>query len=159
MTEGGFASFFREQFGGTVVLLISMGASLADAEDVAQEVMTEAWQKWETLTNPPAWVHTVAARTFWKRTRQKRTVPLDEDAAAEPAANDTDLAPFTEEQCNVLSWLRGLPEVQRTVFALYYDGWSCEEIAVLLGMEPSTVRSNLRHARKALKKVIASELH
>ena len=46
---------------------------------------------------------------------------------------------------------------ERTVAALYYDGLSAEEIAKASGKPAATVRSHLRHARRALKEVIASE--
>jgi RNA polymerase sigma-70 factor (ECF subfamily) len=63
---------------------------------------------------------------------------------------------FAEEQRRVLSLLQQLPAAQRVVAALYYDGLSTEEIAAVSGKPAATVRSHLRHARRALKEVIAS---
>jgi RNA polymerase sigma factor (sigma-70 family) len=160
LTDSGFASFFRQRFSRTVVLLLAMGASRADAEDATQEAMILAWQQWESLDNPAAWVRTVAVRTFWRRARALglQEVVTDRGTAAEQSAVDVDLAVFTEEQQGILRRLRGLPRAQRTVFALYYDGLSCEEIATLLDKTPATVRSNLRYARQALREVTVSEL-
>jgi RNA polymerase sigma-70 factor (ECF subfamily) len=150
LTEDGFASFFRERFSRTVVLLISMGASRADAEDATQEAMILAWRQWESIREPTSWVRTVAVRAFWRHIGKKRqTVPLDE--AVDQQAADPDLATFAEEQQQVLRLLRGLPPGQRTVAALHYDELPCDEIAELTGKSPATVRSNLRHARKKLE--------
>jgi RNA polymerase sigma factor (sigma-70 family) len=137
-----------------------MGASRVDAEDATQEAMFLAWQQWESLDSPAAWVRTVAVRIFWRSARAQglREAATDKGTAAEQSAVDADLVVFTEEQQDILRRLRELPKVQRTVFALYYDGLSCEEIADLLAKTPATVRSNLRHARQSLKEVTVSEL-
>jgi len=76
---------------------------------------------------------------------------------AQPAPSGLDLAVFSEEQQRVLSLLRQLPPAQRIITALYYDGLSAEEIAGATGKPAATVRSHLRHARRALKEVIASD--
>jgi len=150
LIEDGYDSFFQQRFSRTVVLLVTMGASWADAEDATQEAMILAWQHWKSVSDPTSWVRTVAVRAFWRqiRTRQQ-TVPLDEGAYE--SAADIDLSIFAEEQQRVLRLLRALPPEQRTVAALYYDGLSCEEIADLIGKPSGTVRSNLRHARENLK--------
>jgi len=118
--------------------------------------MVLAWQQWETICQPTAWVRTVAVRAFWRQADRhpSQTEPLE--LSADSA--DPDLGIFTDEQQQVLRLLRGLPVGQRTVIALLYDGLSCEEIAELTGKPPATVRSNLRHARAALREVVESEL-
>jgi RNA polymerase sigma-70 factor (ECF subfamily) len=158
LTRDGYDSFFRERFSRTVVLLIAMGASRADAEDAAQEAMCQAWQHWDSIREPVAWVRTVAIRHFWRQawTRQ-RTVALD-SSVPEPACY-LDLDVFEEEQQRVLRMLRSLPSGQRAVAALHYDELTCEEIAELLAKPAATVRSQLRHARKALKEMMLSNAH
>jgi hypothetical protein len=42
LTEDDFASFFYERFGKTVIMLITLGASRADAGDATQEAMLAA---------------------------------------------------------------------------------------------------------------------
>ena len=156
MTENGFVSFFHERFGRTVVLLISMGASRADAEDAAQEAMILAWEKWESVRDPAAWIRTVAVRAYIKRARARGNQAVSlEESAYEPAA-DGDLGIFAAEQQHVLRLLRGLPPGQRTVAALFYDGLTCEEIAELVERSPGTVRSQLRNARNSLKGMMLS---
>ena len=155
LTESGFAVFFRGRFGRTVIMLIAMGASRADAEDAAQEAMLMAWRQWDSIQEPVAWTRTVAIRAYWRQARMERQAgPLEEcDCQVE---SDSDLAIFAEEQQRVLCMLRALPPEQRTVIALHYDGATCEEIARLTGKPSSTVRSHLRHARKTLKELMSS---
>lgn len=119
--------------------------------------MIQAWQQWDSIREPAAWVRTVAVRTFWKQAeRQSAHVGLSVETGAEPVA-DSDLGIFAVEQQHILRLLRGLPPEQRTAVALSYDGLSCDEIAELIGKPSATVRSNLRHARKTLKEVVVSE--
>jgi RNA polymerase sigma factor (sigma-70 family) len=155
LTKIGFDPFFRERFSRTVVLLTAMGASRADAEDATQEAMILAWNQWSSIREPAAWVRTVAVRSYLRLRRGRPEVTALDESAPDPAADD-DLGSFEEEQRQVLHLLRKLPDGQRAVAALYYDGLNCEEIAALLGKAPATVRSHLRHARLSLKEVIAS---
>jgi RNA polymerase sigma factor (sigma-70 family) len=156
LTEGGFASFFQERFSRTVVLLIAMGASRADAEDATQEAMTQAWQHWESVREPAAWLRTVAVRAWWKRgdTQRFPTVPLDDADCSN--ATHPDLGIFAAEQQQVLQLLRALPPMQRTIVALFYDGATCGEVAELTGISRATVRSHLRYARRSVREMMAS---
>jgi RNA polymerase sigma factor (sigma-70 family) len=155
LTENDFALFFYERFGKTVVMLITMGASRADAEDATQEAMLQAWRQRDTIQSPVPWVRAVAKRVYWDRVGTRpQTIPLDESASQ--TAAEPDLSIFAEEQQQVLHALRALPPEQRTVVALFYDGATCEEIAEATGKSPATVRSHLRHARRTLKGLMSS---
>ncbi len=155
MTENDFASFFYQRFGKTVVVLITMGASRADAEDAAQQAMLQAWRQWDTIRYPVTWVRTVAIRVYMDHVGTRpQTIPLDEFASETVA--EPDLSIFVEEQQQVIHALRALPPEQRTVVALFYDGATCEEIAEATGKSPATVRSHLRHARRTLKGLMSS---
>jgi DNA-directed RNA polymerase specialized sigma24 family protein len=104
LSGNGFDSFFRQRFARTVVLLIAMGASRADAEDAVQEAMILAWRQWDTLQEPAVWVRTVAVRAHWKLARARQSMVLLGESAP-GAAVDPDLGIFTEEQQYVLRLL------------------------------------------------------
>jgi RNA polymerase sigma factor (sigma-70 family) len=156
VTEDDFASFFYERFGKTVIMLVTMGASRADAEDATQEAMLAAWRQRDTINkNAVAWLRTVAIRKYWELVGARpQTVPLNE-FASQPVAG-SGLSIFAEEQLEVLHLLRALPPEQRTVVALHYDGATCEDIATVTGKSQATVRSNLRHARNTLRELMQS---
>jgi RNA polymerase sigma-70 factor (ECF subfamily) len=157
MTEGSFEEFFKPGSARAIVLLIAMGASRADAEDATQEAMILAWNQWDTIREPAAWVRRVAVRNYLRMGRRThaQVVPLTESVPH--PGTDPDLGSFEGEEQQVLRLLRALPAGQRAVAALHYDGLTCEEIASVLCKTPATVRSQLRHARRALCEVITSE--
>jgi RNA polymerase sigma factor (sigma-70 family) len=152
-----FDSFFRQRFSKTVVMLIAMGASRAEAEDAAQDAMLLAWQQWESIREPAAWVRATAVRVFWKYARARRSDPVPMSDLPDVPSDNPWPGIFGEEQWRVLSLLRALPPGQREVTALFYDGMPCEEIAALTGKPSGTVRSQLRHARKTLKEKMQRE--
>jgi RNA polymerase sigma factor (sigma-70 family) len=156
VSQDGFVSFFHQRFAKTVIVMITMGASRADAEDAVQEAMIAAWRNWESIREPSAWVRTTALRALWKHDHLvPAAAPLQEPAS--PPGSEPDLLIFADEQRRVLSLLRRLPAAQRTVAALYYDGLTVPEIAGAMGKPAATVRSLLRHARRSIKEVITSQ--
>ena len=83
------------------------------------------------------------------RLRSRRpAVPLD-SMPFEPS----DAGPLSPDEVRALWEAVGeLPESMRVVIHLYYqEGYSGKEIAGLLGLEPSTVRTRLQRARAQLK--------
>ncbi|MGL5751395.1 MAG: RNA polymerase sigma factor [Paraclostridium sp.] len=57
-----------------------------------------------------------------------------------------------ENNEGVLQEILDLPnKYKTTIYLFYYEGYSTEEIAKILDMKPSTIRSNLHRARKMLK--------
>jgi RNA polymerase sigma-70 factor (ECF subfamily) len=151
LNRDGFVSFFHERFSRTIILLMAMGASRADAEDATQDAMIQAWNQWESIRDPTAWIRTVAVRAYLKQTRARDRQAVSLDESPGESAADLDLDVFAAEEQEVLRLLRQLPEGQRTVAALFYDGLTCEEIAEVAGKPAGTVHSQLRHARSALK--------
>lgn len=147
-----FSLFYRADLPRLVGFLIVQGARPAVAADLAQDAMTEAYRKWDTIDAPRAWVRTVASRHWWRRSgRDKREVSSDElpeSSGLLSAEESTEI----ETRHDFVAVLRGLPSSQRQVLAWTYDGYQPTEIAALLGKEPATVRSVLRSARAALRK-------
>lgn len=148
----GFAAFYIQEFRRLVLFLIKNGAREADAEEAAQEAMCKALQNWATIDNPRAWTWTVALRIWWKRPGEQ--LVLDEGMPLPVIENDH--VTIEEEKWKVVQLLRSLPPAQRMAAALYYDGFSTQEISDMLGKPAATVRSTLRHARRQLKEAIAS---
>ncbi len=71
---------------------------------------------------------------------------------------ETLAAPGPEER-EELEELFSLPPEDRAVLHLYYyEGWSTNEIAQMLGQRPGSVRSRLSRARGKLRKLLEKEL-
>ena len=119
----------------------------ADAEDVLQEVFLKRLCRAPDFDSPEherRWLFRVAlnqCRDEWKRSRRTE-VPLDEAA----------LLVVPEEDRTVLEQVAALPETLRTVIHLhYYEGYSVEEIASLLGVTVSAVKMRMKRGRDALR--------
>ncbi|MFJ6199126.1 RNA polymerase sigma factor [Micromonospora sp. NPDC092111] len=62
-----FSAFYRAEVKALVNFLIWMGAGVADAADIAQETMIEAYRSWPSIQHPRAWTRRVASRQYGRR--------------------------------------------------------------------------------------------
>jgi RNA polymerase sigma factor (sigma-70 family) len=143
-----FSVFYRAEVRPLVNFLLWMGAGLADATDIAQETMIEAYRNWPSIRQPRAWIRCVASRQYGRR-------PYGQETATEPEnlspllRAPADIAGW-EQQHEVLRLLATLPLRQRQVMAWTFDGYQSPEIADELNITPEAVRASLMLARRAL---------
>ncbi len=118
-----------------------------EAEDAVQDAFVCYLEKAPAdLEAPSAWLMRVLVNGCKSRLRLawRRVGPLP----------DTLPAPGPEER-QELEELFSLPPEDRAVIHLhYYEGYSTNEIAQLLGCRPGTVRSRLSRARERLRKLL-----
>lgn len=149
---GSFRDFFQDQRPRLTLMVVMSGATLAEAEDAAQEAMREVALKWGKVEFPAAYARTIALRSFWReRNRLAREGKRLSEAGARgdwPAARSP--VELDEGSEYVLNLLNTLPQEQRVVMALTVDGYDSSAIAEITGQLAATVRSNLRHARRNL---------
>ena len=119
-----------------------------EAEDAVQDAFLRFLERAPgNLENPGAWLTRVLVNSCKSRLRLawRRVGPLPETLPA----------PGPEER-EELEELFSLPPEDRAVIHLhYYEGYSTDEIARMLGWRPGTVRSRLSRAREKLRKLIA----
>jgi RNA polymerase sigma-70 factor (ECF subfamily) len=122
-----------------------------EAEDAVQDAFVRFLERRpENLENPSAWLTRVLVNGCKSRLRLawRRVGPLP----------DTLATPGPEER-EELEELFSLPPEDRAVIHLhYYEGWSTDEIAQMLGQRPGSVRSRLSRAREKLRKLLEQEL-
>lgn len=126
------------------------------ADDVAQDVFVRAWNKLSTFRGDAAfgtWLHRLAVNVILarrttlgtERGRYDDSADILDDMAGRPAAPELSLD-FEEA-------IGRLPGGARQVFVLHdIEGYRHEEIADMLGIVPGTSKSQLHHARMALRK-------
>lgn len=142
-------AIYRRQFKLVYQICLVLMKSVPDAEDAAQTVFRRVMERAEPFRDPEhekAWLIVTARnecrdqlRHWWRRCR--------EDASALEA-----LAWEQPEDGSIWEQVAALPDKHRLVLFLhYYQGYSTDEIAKMLGENPSTVRSRLVQARKKLK--------
>jgi RNA polymerase sigma factor (sigma-70 family) len=152
-----FSKFYMENVPRLVAFLVYKGVSVIDAADCVQEAMIAALPPvWATLEYPYAWCRRVAHRKAYDLAKRRRETPFaDLELAVSPLlAPGLDVETF-EANHEALRWLGRLNGKQREILAWTYDGATPAEIAVELGMDPATVRSTLRNARAALRRLRA----
>jgi RNA polymerase sigma-70 factor (ECF subfamily) len=127
-----------------------------EADDVTQDVFIRAWQKLSTFRGESAfgtWLHRLAVNVVLARRKSvgvERGRFITED---EPLEQATGKRETLELSLDFEEALARLPEGARQVFVLHdVEGYRHEEIARMLGVVPGTSKSQLHHARMALRR-------
>ena len=130
------------------------GADSDTAEDVAQETMLRLWQMRDDprLYNPEGYASTIARHLTLNQLRHKPMLTLDErQAASQSVPSPLDLMLQREDEQWLRERIRNLPYTQHAVLRLrQVEHRSNEEIAGILGIQPSSVSTLLSKARHRL---------
>jgi len=126
------------------------------ADDVTQDVFIRAWTKLATFRSEAAfgtWLYRLAVNVILARRTtlgSERGRYDDSESALESAARP---AAAPEISMDLEEAMSRLPDGAREVFVLHdLEGYRHQEIAKLLGIVPGTSKSQLHHARMALRK-------
>ena len=131
----------------------------ADAEDVAQEALLRAYQRFERLRDRSrfsGWLVRISFRLALDRLRSakrrdRREALCSQPAYPSPPATAEDVAAANQFQAHLERALEELPEKLRLVLLLSaMEGHTIEEIASMLGVPLGTVKSRIFLARKKL---------
>jgi RNA polymerase sigma factor (sigma-70 family) len=148
--------FFIAHYVGLLRLLMYLGIPKHDAEDALQkaaEDLVRRVREGHEIKWPASYVKTAAVR-FHLREQSRNHRRLERTPVESPIGEDAldpcSVALASEDESYVMELLRRLPSRQAEVLALAVDGLTSAEIGRLLGRSPSTIRSNLMHARRAL---------
>ncbi|MGH7701088.1 MAG: RNA polymerase sigma factor, partial [Gemmatimonadales bacterium] len=128
------------------------------ADDVTQDVFVRAWEKLATFRGEAAfgtWLYRLAVNVILARRKTLGT----ERGRFDDAADALDAAPARPETpgagLDFEAAIGRLPEGARQVFVLHdVEGYTHEEIAGLLGVVAGTSKSQLHHARMALRQYL-----
>jgi RNA polymerase sigma-70 factor (ECF subfamily) len=156
--DNGFTEFFAADFPLLVGFLAKHGFETEVARDAASEAMLRAFQNWDSIDSPGAWVRQVGSRLAARqvaRTRDGVSRAIRSDWACPDEYAEDKLLVLLENSSLVVTVLKRLPERQRVVMVWLLDGFTHAEIAERLGVRQGTVRSTIRHARKRLRRIYA----
>ncbi|MDX8054083.1 sigma-70 family RNA polymerase sigma factor [Lentzea sp. BCCO 10_0798] len=142
-----FADFYRAHFKPLTAFVLMHGATLAEAADIVQDAMIEAYRTWDRIDHPRAWAYRVTSRSFGRRRFAEDLVAEPPEPA--PPLCGTDIENW-EQRHDLLVVLGELPLRQRQVMAWALSEFRPAEIAGELGITPEAVRSSLVKARRAL---------
>ncbi|MFC4777107.1 sigma-70 family RNA polymerase sigma factor [Paenibacillus sp. GCM10023252] len=147
--------------------LIAIVKDEAAAEDLAQEVFLKLYR------NPPdefgavgAWLHRVLTRMAYdhidKKTRERALAErqgLQIQTEQGSSASNEELLIQQEDRQQVQGWLDALPERDRKLLMLRYEGCSYAEIAEKMQVRLPQVGTMLRRAGERFKRQAVSGKH
>jgi RNA polymerase sigma factor (sigma-70 family) len=155
----GFTEFFRVEYPGLVRALFLLTADAGEAEELAQEAMARACERWdriEAMESPGGYVYRTAVNLNRKRLRHlavraRRLVGFSRQAVSGSS-------PEGELRSELAEALAALPVRLREAFMLVeWLGLDAAEAGLILGIQPSSVRSRLHRARSVLRERLTNE--
>lgn len=155
------ADAFRREAGGLLGFFVKRDVPVEDAADLVSETFLAAWQSNTTSKVEPemlrAWLFGIARKTLsrYRRGRVRRSALGDRlrttlaiDPVAQQVTNGDD-AVLSE---HVRALIRYLPEIDQEIVRLvYWDGFTQEEVATILGKPATAIRARLSRTRKILR--------
>lgn len=132
-----------------------------EADDAAQDGFLNAWLRiaqYDTARPFGPWLVRIVANAATDRHR-RRKVRRAEQLGPALSSSGPDPARATEQSVlggALREALADLPERQRTAIVLFdVEGYSAAEIGKALGVPEGTVRSDVFHARRTLRRLLA----
>lgn len=150
-------------------ILVRVGGNRDSADELLQQTCHEAAKSRRLPQDDnecESWLFGVARnliRKHWRTTgRDRERCTLEDSATARQLAEDMEARPLPEETLSrretghqlLLSVTRLPAEEQRLVFAFYFEGRSCAEIADELRLTPKSVEMRLYRVRHRLRSML-----
>jgi RNA polymerase sigma-70 factor (ECF subfamily) len=148
-----FERLYRRHGQRVFALCVRMTADRALAEELVQDVFVRVWQKLGTFRGDAAfgtWLHRVAVNVVLGRPTAQAAA-ADDTALAEAAARPVPVG----DRLDLEGAIAGLPEGARRVFVLHdVEGYTHEEIGMLLGITSGGSKAQLHRARLLLREAL-----
>jgi RNA polymerase sigma-70 factor (ECF subfamily) len=161
LAASGDASAFERLYRTHVARIHSLVRRMLDADeadDLTQDIFVRAWQKLATFRGESAfgtWLHRLAVNVVLAR---RKTLGIERgryDQGENTLDGLSSRRATPEMTVDFEEALSRLPDGARQVFVLHdVAGYRHEEIARMLGVVPGTSKSQLHHARMALRKYL-----
>jgi RNA polymerase sigma-70 factor (ECF subfamily) len=154
---------FRAEYGRLVATLIRMLGDFERAEELVQEALVAALERWPLAgvpENPGAWLMTTARNRALdhlrraKRLREKQPLLAAETEDGEPAAEDAPTGPLADDRLRLIYTCchPALPPESRTALTLrMVGGLSTREIAAAFLVSEATAAQRVVRAKRAIR--------
>jgi len=147
-------------------LCLRLTNSAADSEDLTQDVFLQVFRKLESFRGDAAfstWLHRITVNTtmmFLRSHRKHTSVPLNDDRPGETLESEIQHHSSGSSAFTCLALKRAiaeLPQGRRNVLILHdVFGMNHAEVADHLGIAAITCKSQLHHARVALRGILGA---
>jgi RNA polymerase sigma factor (sigma-70 family) len=146
-----FEELFLEVHDRLYRALYFITGSSADAEELMQDAFLKLWERWDRIDkidDPVAYLFRTALNGFRMRMRRTRMAAR----RLVPVASTRDPFDDVNIRQDVRRMLRGLPPRQRAAIVLTeIFGYSSEQAARIMRIQPTTVRALASQGRTALR--------
>jgi RNA polymerase sigma-70 factor (ECF subfamily) len=133
----------------------------ADARDVIQEALLDAWRGFDRFRDPErvrAWLHAIVANRSRKHLRARRSRPRIVPIPNWPEGSVEDGSTVLAERDRLDRAFELLPADQRLTLALHYAlDLSVPQVAAALSVPEGTVKSRIHAGVERLRAVLAAE--
>jgi RNA polymerase sigma-70 factor (sigma-E family) len=149
-----FEEFVAERLDGLLRYATVLTNDPHLAQDIVQDVLLRAQQRWAGIDAPPAYIRRMITNEYlsWRRRAVRRMVPSSHDVLDALGPPEADPSAAYDERDAMLGLLETLPRKQRAAIVLrYYENYSDAEIAAVLRCGTSTVRSQISRALATLR--------
>jgi RNA polymerase sigma-70 factor (ECF subfamily) len=152
-----FEEFFRAEYPGLVRAFYVLTADQGEAEELAQEAMARAFERWErvgAMESPAGYLYRIGLNLNRHRLRHlavraRRLLAMTRDAQSEQLPG---------VRGEIAEAIASLSRGQREAFMLVeWLGLNAEETGGVLGIAPATVRSRVYRAKTALRSRLSDE--
>jgi RNA polymerase sigma-70 factor (ECF subfamily) len=133
------------------------------AEDVIGEVFLEVWRNasaFQARSAASTWLLSIARFKALSALRRRGEAQLDDAAAAaiEDTADDPEVTVRKKQRGEILRdcLARLSPDHREIIDLVYYQGMAIGEVAVIVRIPASTVKTRMFHARKQLSVLLAA---
>jgi RNA polymerase sigma-70 factor, ECF subfamily len=160
---GAFEELYRHHAGRVYNLAVRLSGSLAEGEDLTQDVFIQVHRKLDGFRGESAlgtWIYRLATNHCldYLRSRegraQGRLEPLEEVDSWEPA---TVTAPLRADRIDLERAIARLPLGYRAAFVLHdVEGFEHREVAAMLGIAEGTSKSQVHKARLKLREYLTA---
>ncbi|HLH43799.1 MAG TPA: sigma factor-like helix-turn-helix DNA-binding protein [Bryobacteraceae bacterium] len=149
MRRNQYAEAFESGFPATKRFLLSRGAGLEEAEEIAQAAWVRGWEYRDQLRDPELvgfWVNSIARNLFRAKFRVKPMLPIEGvDAPYTMNLQDIDLRRMLD-YCSPRD---------RKLLLRSLEGYSAEEIAKNEGITSTGIRVRMLRIRQSLRDRLA----
>ena len=128
-----------------------------DRKDNFQEVVLQMWRAYPQLKNKEkigSWIYAIAINTSISKIRKDSRYVLSNDFELNNFVTVTDSTETDIDFQCLLSAIRRLKEVDRSIMLLYVEDYSYNEIAEITGITGSNVGVRIAGAKKQLEKLL-----
>jgi RNA polymerase sigma factor (sigma-70 family) len=145
MLRNEYSEAFESGYGATRRFLLSRGAPLEEAEEIAQAAWARGWEFRDQLRDPGLvsyWVNSIARNLFRARFRAPIQTEIDDTNAVYTLDLDAIEVGRLLDRC---------PQQDRELLKQSLEGYSAEEIARSEGITPTGIRVRLLRIRQMLR--------